>query len=322
MFRGASVRTPRSLPSVRIQFSPRAIELETLPTPGKLTRRKFLYAGAAAAAGVAVTGAGGFSESNHPQVTRVEILLARLPQAFDGFTIAQLSDFHYEDHFSVVPIRKAVEIVNGLRPDLVVLTGDFVTVPWLDGSPSDLKRYAQPAEPCAQILQGLRAPMGSFAILGNHDVGSGPARVVRALRDHHLPVLMNRSVPLERGKDRIWLAGIDDVLEGRPDVGLALENIPRGELTILLAHEPDFADEASLTPVDLQLSGHSHGGQVWIPGIGAPWLPVLARRYPRGLYKVGDMTLYTNIGIGTIRAPIRLNCPPEITLITLRSKSL
>jgi predicted MPP superfamily phosphohydrolase len=116
------------------------------------------------------------------------------------------------------------------------------------------------------------------------------------------------------------LPGIDDVLEGRPDVGRTLEKIPPAEMTILLAHEPDFADEASLTPVDLQLSGHSHGGQVWIPGIGAPWLPALARRYPRGLYKVRDLTLYTNIGLGTIRAPVRINCPPEITLITLRSK--
>jgi predicted MPP superfamily phosphohydrolase len=244
-----------------------------------------------------------------------------LPHAFDGFTIAQLSDFHYEDHFSVMPIRKAVEIVNALHPDLVVLTGDFVTVPWLDEPPEKLRRYAQTAEPCARILQELQAPMGRFSILGNHDVASDPARVVRTLRDHHLPALLNRSVSLERGKGRIWLAGIDDVMEGRPDLGLALANIPSAECTVLLAHEPDFADEASLLPVDLQLSGHSHGGQVWLPGIGAPWLPPLGRRYPRGLYKVGDMTLYTNIGIGTIRAPIRLNCPPEITLITLRSKN-
>jgi uncharacterized protein len=293
-----------------------------LPISGKLTRRKFLYTGGIAAGGVAISGGWGFLESDHPEVIRLEIPLARLPHAFDGFTIAQLSDFHYESHFSVVPTRKAVEIVNSLHPDLIVLTGDFVTVPFFDGSPGNRRRFAHTAEPCARILQDLQAPMGRFAVLGNHDANSDPARVVRALRDHHLPVLMNRSVPLERGSDRIWLAGVDDVLEGRPDVGLALENIPTPETTILLAHEPDFADEASLNPVDLQLSGHSHGGQVWIPGIGAPWLPPLGRRYPRGLYKVGNLTLYTNIGLGTIRAPIRLNCPPEITLITLRSGSI
>ena len=288
---------------------------------GKLSRRKFLYTSAVAAAGVAVTGAWGFSESNHPQVTRLEIPLSRLPRAFDGFTIAQLSDFHYEHHFSVTPIRKAVEMVNALHPDLIALTGDFVTVPVLEALTGNPRRFAETAEPCAKLLQDLRAPMGRFAVLGNHDGSSDPSRVARALRDHGMPVLINRAVPLVRGRDRIWLAGIDDVLEGRPDVALALENIPSGELTILLAHEPDFADEASLTPVDLQLSGHSHGGQVWIPGIGAPWLPMLARRYPRGLYRVGNMTLYTNLGLGTIHAPVRINCPPEITLITLRSKS-
>jgi hypothetical protein len=136
-----------------------------------------------------------------------------------------------------------------------------------------------------------------------------------------MPVLANRAVPLERGKDRIWLAGVDDVLKGRPDLAMALAGIPASECTILLAHEPDFADEASVMAVDLQLSGHSHGGQIWLPGLGAPWLPPLARRYPRGLYKIRETTLYTNVGLGTIHAPVRLNCPPEITLITLRSKS-
>ena len=272
------------------------------------------------AAGAAVTGAWGFSESNHPLVTRLEIPLTRLPRAFDGFTIAQLSDFHYQHPYSVTPIRKTVEIVNGLHPDLIVLTGDFVTVPiWNAGN---VRRFADTAEPCARLLQQLQAPMGRFAVLGNHDGGSDPVRVTRALRDHGMPVLMNHSVPLQRGKDRIWLAGIDDVLEGRPNVAQALANIPSPELTILLAHEPDFADEVSVTPVDLQLSGHSHGGQVWIPGIGAPWLPLLARKYPRGLYKVRNLTLYTNFGLGTIHAPVRINCPPEITLITLRSKTV
>jgi len=285
-----------------------------------LTRRKVLCTGAIAALSAAVGGGWAFEESNYPQINRVEVPLNRLPHGFDGFTIAQLSDFHYDDHFSITPIRKAVEMVNGLHPDLIALTGDFVTVPWLDGAPGIRKKFAQTAEPCAELLQGLKAPAGTFAVLGNHDADSDPARVTRALHDHHIPVLTNRCVPLERRQDRIWLAGVDDVLEGRPDIGLALAGIPSTECTVLLAHEPDFADESSLTPVDLQLSGHSHGGQIWIPGIGAPWLPPLGRRYPRALYKVGDLTLYTNIGIGTIRAPIRLNCPPEITLITLKSK--
>jgi predicted MPP superfamily phosphohydrolase len=228
----------------------------------------------------------------------LEIRLVRLPEAFDGFTIAQLSDFHYEDHFSIVPIRKAVEVVNELHPDLIVLTGDFVTVPFFSHARRRYPQSARNAEPCAEILHNLRAAVGRFAVLGNHDSASNPVRITGALRDHGIPVLSNRSVPIERGASRFWLAGIDDAL---------------------MAHEPDFADESSLSPVDLQLSGHSHGGQVWIPGIGAPWLPALAKKYPRGRYKVGNLTLYTNIGIGTIHAPIRLNCTPEVTLITLRT---
>jgi predicted MPP superfamily phosphohydrolase len=100
---------------------------------------------------------------------------------------------------------------------------------------------------------------------------------------------------------------------------LALHGIPSDELVVLLVHEPDFADKAAHYPVDLQLSGHSHGGQIWLPGIGAPWLPLFARKYPRGLHRIGPLTLYTNMGLGTIRLPIRLNCPPEVTLFTLRS---
>jgi predicted MPP superfamily phosphohydrolase len=282
-----------------------------------LTRRRFLYAGAATA-GIAAVGADGFQESNQVVVKRLEIRL-RLPEAFDGFTIAQLSDFHYDDHFSAVPIRRAVELVSGLHPDVVALTGDFVTVPMVDEGSHSARRSARNADPCAEILGQLQASGGKFAILGNHDAGSDPSHIVSALRGHGIPVLVNRSVPLERGIARIWLAGIDDVIVGRPDLGAALRTVPSGEAVILLAHEPDFADDVALAPVQLQLSGHSHGGQIWIPGIGAPWLPRMARKYPRGLHQIGNLTLYTNLGIGTIRMPVRLNCPPEVTLITLRS---
>jgi len=245
-----------------------------------------------------------------------EITLRRLPRSFDRFTIAHLSDFHYEPRFSVVPIRKALELVNGLRPDLIVLTGDFVTVPVFDRE-SFLRKSAQTAIPCAELLAQLQGP--KYAILGNHDAMASPALIVRALEGQGIPVLRNRCLPIERGDNRIWLAGIDDLLRGVPRIDLTLTGIPPDEATILLAHEPDYADHVASLPVDLQLSGHSHGGQIWIPGIGAPWLPSMSRRYPRGLYRIRDLTLYTNMGIGTIRAPIRLNCPPEVTLITLRS---
>lgn len=282
-----------------------------------LSRRKFLLAGAAAA-GVATLGTDGFVQSNHPHLVEIEIPLARLPEAFDGFRLVQLSDFHYDEHFSAIPIRKSVAVVNDLRPDLIALTGDFVTVPILE-RPASLRAAAATVEPCAALLHELQAP--KYAILGNHDAIASPDHVVRALESANITVLRNQSVAIERGRDRMWLAGIDDLLRGRPDMSATLANISEKETTILLAHEPDFADDASLSPVDLQLSGHSHGGQIWIPGIGAPWLPPMARRYPRGLHQLGNLTLYTNIGIGTIRAPIRINCQPEITVITLRKRT-
>jgi uncharacterized protein len=284
-----------------------------------LTRRQFLYGGAAAAAGIGV-GVDGYLETFRVELKKIEIPLKRLPAALDGFTIVQLSDFHYEERFSIFAIRKAVELVNGLKPDLVVLTGDFITVGLFE-SGSHARRHAhEAAAPCAAILSQIKAPAGRFAVLGNHDAYANAKLVTAAIQSAGIPVLNNRAVPIERNSSRFWLAGIEDALEAQPDLGAAIEKIPTGEATILLAHEPDFADEAALKTVDLQLSGHSHGGQIWIPGIGAPWLPTLARKYPRGLYKVGDLTLYTNVGIGTIRAPIRINCVPEVTLITLRAQ--
>jgi uncharacterized protein len=289
-----------------------------------LTRRRFLQAGA----GVAATGALALGENatilepNRPILTTMEVVLPPLPAAFNGFTIAHLSDFHYDEHFSAVPLRAAIEIVNHLHPDLVVLTGDFVTVPVFHRRFHTAKQAANAAEPCARLLAQLHPRLGVVSILGNHDVESDAPRIIETLNAHGLPVLRNRSIPIEQEGSRIWLCGLDSVWEGKPNLDLALHGVPREELVILLVHEPDFADQAAHYPVDLQLSGHSHGGQIWLPGIGAPWLPRFARKYPRGLYKVGPLTLYTNIGLGTIRLPIRLNCPPEVTLVTLRSARL
>jgi predicted MPP superfamily phosphohydrolase len=288
-----------------------------LPFP---TRRRFLQlAAGVAATGVLALAEDGIVESNRPAQVTIQVELARLPAAFDGFTIAQLSDFHYDEQFSVVPLKAAIEIVNGLQPDLIVLTGDFVTVPMLHRVFHSAKQAASAIEPCSGFLTQLRSRLGTVAILGNHDVDTDPPRIIETLQSHGISVLRNRSMALEREGSRVWLCGLDAVTQGRQDINRALHGVPRNELVVLLVHEPDFADEAALYPVDLQLSGHSHGGQVWIPGVGAPWLPEFARKYPRGLRRIGPLTLYTNMGLGTIRLPIRLDCPPEITLFTLRS---
>jgi hypothetical protein len=160
-----------------------------------------------------------------------------------------------------------------------------------------------------------------MAVLGNHDLDTDAAHITAVLQSNAIPVLRNGSVSMERDGKRLWLSGVDDVLAGKPDLDLALRGVPPVEPVILLAHEPDWADYVARHPVDLQLSGHSHGGQVRFPLVGPVYLPKLGRKYVWGLRRIGPLTLYTNAGIGTVRVPIRLNCPPEITLITLRAGS-
>lgn len=287
-----------------------------------ITRRRFL-SGSALLAGAGIV-AGGVDatifEPNEPRLVRLEVPLARLHAVFDGFTIAQLSDFHYDERFSAVPIRKGVEIVNQLKPDLVVLTGDFVTIPMFFGSYQNKTRSAAVIEPCAQLLSRLEPRIGTFAILGNHDAESDVPRIVATLQASNIPVLRNSSVPIEREGARFWLCGLDDALTGRYDVPKGLRGIPADEPVVVLLHEPDLADVLARYPVDLQLSGHSHGGQVRFPLIGAPVLPPLARKYPWGLRQIHGLALYTNVGLGTIRLPVRFDCPPEVTLLTLRSQ--
>jgi len=246
------------------------------------------------------------------------MVLARLPRAFDGFTIAQLSDIHFDSKLAEIPLRAAIDIVNRAQPDLIVLTGDFVTVSMMSDYLHDQKQSAMMAEPCAKLFTQMHSRLGMLAVLGNHDVDADARIVTEALQSHGIPVLRNQSQAVEKDGARLWFCGLDS-MSGRPKIEPALAQVARGEPVILLMHEPDFADQAARYAVDLQLSGHSHGGQIWIPGVGAPWLPPHARRYPRGRYQVGPLPLYTNFGLGTIRVPVRLNCIPEVTLFTLRA---
>jgi len=286
--------------------------LAFLPT----TRRKFLRL-AAVAAGGAIALDSTLIEPNRPRIVRQEVALRRWPARLDGFTIALLSDFHYDHLFSEHPIHAAIGMVNNLRPDIVVLTGDFVTVTPSQALESDQKAAAA-ADPCARLLRQIQARHGLWAVLGNHDFFTDSGIVSSALESQGIRVLGNQSVPIEAGGARFWLAGVNDVFSETADLDAALGAVPREEATVLLAHEPDFADRASRHPVDLQLSGHSHGGQVRLPLLGPLYLPYLGRKYVWGLYRIGPLTLYTNPGLGTFGVPVRWNCPPEITLLTLR----
>ena len=278
-----------------------------------MNRRKFIRL--AASAGVAALAADTtLLAPNRPRVVRKDIALRRWPARMEGFTIALLSDFHYDAHFSVHPLHAAIGMVNTLRPDLIALTGDFVSVPWF-GDPVEA---AADAEPCAQLLRQMHAPHGLWAVTGNHDAFTDPERVTSTLRAAGIQVLSNQSVPIERDGARFWLGGVEDVLGGTADIDATLHDVPSAEASVLLAHEPDYADHVARHSVDLQLSGHSHGGQVRVPFVRPFYLPDLAKKYIWGLYQVGRLTLYTNPGLGTVGLPVRWNCPPEITFLTLR----
>jgi len=251
---------------------------------------------------------------NRPRIVRQEIALRRWPARLEGFTMALLSDFHYDPYFSVHPLRSAIGMVNGLRPDLIALTGDFVSVPWF-GDPAEA---ASAAEPCAQLLRQMRAPHGLWAVMGNHDAFTDPDRVTSTLRSTGIQVLLNQSEPIERDGARFWLGGVDDVLGGTADLDATLRDIPANEAAVLLAHEPDYADTVARYSVDLQLSGHTHGGQVRVPFVRPLYLPDLAKKYVWGMYRIRGLALYTNPGLGTVNVPVRMNCPPEITLLTIR----
>lgn len=278
-----------------------------------ITRRKFF--GLAVGAGAAMlAGDAALIEPNFPRVVRKTIALKRWPTQLEGFSIALLSDFHYDPVFSIHPIKASIEMVNKLRPDLIALTGDFVSVPYL-GDPA---KGAAAAEPCAQLLRKMQAPHGLWAVMGNHDAFTDADQVTATLRAEGIQVLANQSAPIESNGARFWLSGVEDVLGQTADLDATLHDVPADEATVLLVHEPDYADRVARHPVDLQLSGHSHGGQLRVPFLGPLYLPDLARKYIWGLYQIGGLMLYTNPGLGTVEVPVRFNCPPEITLITLR----
>jgi predicted MPP superfamily phosphohydrolase len=277
-----------------------------------------LQGGVTLVSGIAVAGLAyvAVSETGTIVTETVTFSLPRLSEEFDGLRVAQISDLHFRPYTGEREIQAAVEAVNAAHPDLIVLTGDYVTSTWLFHFG---QRTADGVEDCAEILKRLHAPLGIFAVLGNHDWNTDADRISEALKSAGIRVLRNEAVALERGNSRLWIAGTDDAYVHKADLDRTLAGIPADEPVLLLAHEPDFADVAARYPVDVQFSGHAHGGQIFIPGVGAPYLPPMGRKYVRGHYKVGDMHLYANRGIGVHGAPMRFYASPEVTIAQLRT---
>ncbi len=250
----------------------------------------------------------GWVEPRWLHVRHVKVRLPRLAPAFHGYRIAHLSDIHMGGGMTPARLRAAVSLVNALKPDLVALTGDFIEA---DG---------RAAAAVADALGALRARDGAVAVLGNHDYRRAPDAVRQALAQAGVVELSNAVHTLRRGVDSLHIAGLDDVAAGRACLDAVLDALPPEGAAVLLAHEPDFADVTAATGrFDLQLSGHTHAGQVRLPLLGALVLPSYGRFYPAGRYQVGGMTQYTNSGLGTIWPHLRFNARPEVALLTLHS---
>ena len=241
------------------------------------------------------------------RLTHVIMPLPRRHAHLDGLTIALVADTHVGPHFRTDDLKPTIDFLRKAHPDILILGGDYI---------SESPRFIDPSIASLEDMAST-ARIGTWAILGNHDVANTPERVTEALETANIEVLVNRSVEVQTDKGSLWLIGIDDAILGKPDLTEAFGGIPADAPTVALWHEPDQAER--VVPFDpiFMLSGHSHGGQIRLPGIGGIGAPKLGKRYQYGRYEVNGMPLYVSSGIGMYRPPVRFNCPPEVVIITL-----
>ena len=244
-------------------------------------------------------------EASSLSLERVEIQLKRLPKKLDGFKIIHLSDIHHSPFTNLEHIERAVKIANRLKPDMFILTGDYV---------SHEKKYIAPV---AKVLGTLKAEFGTFACLGNHDHWTSPELVVRKFTEAGIKMLVNEGLRFEARGGSFWICGVDDHMVGKADLTAALKGSFPDEMKLLLAHNPIILRQAARYGVDLTLSGHTHGGQVKMRDPEKRLLP--RRKLSSGLHRRKDSQIYITRGIGTVVLPIRYQCPPEISLLELRS---
>ncbi|MCA1029861.1 metallophosphoesterase [Bacillus timonensis] len=283
----------------------------------KYTRRSFLkYAASLFTTSVIASSFGYFYaryvEPKQLAFSTYSIPHAKVPTSFDGVRIIQFSDTHLGHFFDLDRLSEVVDEINRKKPDIVFFTGDLMDAP-------NAFPYAEDIVP---ILSKINAPLGKFSIYGNHDhggYGSDIYKNIMALSDFHLLSNSHHLIKSEGGEE-IIIAGLDDVMLGRPDFQYTFKNMNPDLYTIMLVHEPDVAPSSEMYGADLQLSGHSHGGQIQLPFIGPIVTPPLATDYYEGKYEIGPtaMPLFVNRGLGTTRLPFRFMSKPEISIYTLK----
>lgn len=255
-----------------------------------------------------------FGEPDGFAVETVHLKLRRLPRTFSGFCVAQISDLHMGGWMNLDRLQHVADLIVAQNPDVLTITGDF-----LKGR-SFTEASEQGIRDFVRVISPLAASVPTFAVLGNHDYWTNPAAVREMLHRCGITDLTNAVMALRRAEEKLYFCGVDDIRHGHVRLDDVIAQLDENSAAILLVHEPDFADTSAATgKFDLQISGHTHGGQVVIPYYGPPVLPVSGRKYPIGLYKVGEMFQYTNRGVGTDTVALRINCPPEITIFVLES---
>ena len=248
-------------------------------------------------------------EPNVFEIEQVRVTIPDLDPVFDGYRLVSVADIHLGQWLTVKRLEGVVGLINQQHPDLIAITGDFFSY--------EVDRFAGDM---IASLSKLRPHDASVAVLGNHDHLVGAGQVRNILRQSNVVDLSNDVYTVTRGGATLHIAGVDSVMLGKHRLDLVLEKLPPSGPAILLAHEPDFADISATTGrFSLQISGHSHGGQFVIPGMGALIRGSHCIKYPLGQYQVGDMVHYTNRGLGTNVFWVRINCPPEITIFTLKT---
>lgn len=244
------------------------------------------------------------AEANTLTVEEVTINLKRLPRELDGFRIVQLSDIHHSPFTNLEHIKRTVETANLLKPDMFVLTGDYVS------------HESEYIAPMAEVMGGLVSEFGTFACLGNHDHWTDPELITRLLREEGIDVLINEGFRFKARGASFWLCGVDDLMVGKTDLRAALLGAEENEMKLLLAHNPAIDRRAARLGVDLMLSGHTHGGQIRLRPTKEGLIMPRNRRIS-GLHRRKETQIYVTRGIGTVVLPVRYQCPPEISLIQL-----
>ncbi len=270
-----------------------------------MNRRTFLLKGSGA---LAAAGLGGYSywEAGVVGTHSISIPLAGLPPGFDGCRIALLADLHHGWFISGVYLAGAVDLANSLRPDLIILLGDYVD--------SDATYIG----PVMETLSKLQAPLGVFAVQGNRDIRINRILTSKELARRGIPELTNAGCWIQRKSSRIWLCGFDDSTVGHPDVTAALAGVPRDATVVSMTHNPDLTESLDDPRIRLVCCGHTHGGQIDLPFIGRPFLPsVYGQKYAAGLVQAPHTKTFVTTGVGSIFPPLRFRCPPEVALLTL-----